>query len=377
MTHYEDVVEMEEKKKKTDEKLDGNTNQKNEKREDEDGRDLVEDDDEGLSTTTPSGSFLRRRRPLRSKRSLLSKGGEGRNPTATKHSRTTPTTTPLAAIDGSTEPTHEPTHDGQEEELAGYKKTSKLLETTMIRFTFNEPLIHPIVSSFVQRHEQLTHLSEDGLPGWASFLALYGLFYRKWMRSAMDVGLWVASISLMLIAMYDLFQNVSFVRHLVGWLFGSWFEWFENAVMMRLMLVLPQLTMITSIWRLFQNVFSGLKNLCMTCGACLSPCIQCGRLLIVTVTQVGRYVCCCCRGSQAAVEAAAKAAPSGSGIMRCYKMVQWVVTTFHRLVLGGIGRIGVWIMNHWTSMYRDIVAKRLRSGLFAGFVVVVLIYFLG
>ena len=77
------------------------------------------------------------------------------------------------------------------------------------------------------------------------------------------------------------------------------------------------------------------------------------------------------------MEAAAKAAPSGSGIMRCYKMMQWVVTTFHRLVLGGIGRIGVWIMNHWTSMYRDIVAKRLRSGLLVGVAVIVLVYFFG
>ena len=38
----------------------------------------------------------------------------------------------------------------------------------MIRISFNEPLVHPIVASFVQRHEQLTHISEDGLPGWAT-----------------------------------------------------------------------------------------------------------------------------------------------------------------------------------------------------------------
>jgi len=251
-----------------------------------------------------------------------------------------------------------------------------MLETTMIRISFNEPLVHPIVSSFVQRHEKLTHLSEDGLPGWATFLALYGLFYRKWMRTAMDAGLWVASISLMMIAMYDLFQNVSAVRHLVSWLFGSWFDWFENAVMMRIMLILPQLTIISSLWRLLQNLFGGMKNLCMTCASCMTPCLQCGRLLMMTLAECGKYVCCCCRGSQAAVNAAAKAAPSGSMVMRCYKMVNWVVTLFRRLILGGIGRIGVWLMSHWTSLYRDIVAKRLRTALVVGVLTIVLVYFL-
>lgn len=192
----------------------------------------------------------------------------------------------------------------------------------------------------------------------------------------MDVGLWVASISLMLIAMYDLFQNVSFVQHLVSWLFGSWFDWFENAVIMRLMLILPQLTIITSVWRLFQNLFGGMRNLCVTCGTCLSPCFSCGRLLVTVVREISRYLCCCCKGSQAAVEAAAKVAPTGgSMVMRCYKMMNWVVTLFRRLVLGGIGRIGVWLNSHWTSLYRDIVAKRLRSALVVGVLVVLLTWF--
>jgi hypothetical protein len=192
----------------------------------------------------------------------------------------------------------------------------------------------------------------------------------------MDIGLWVASISLMLVAMYDLFQNVSFVQHLVSWLFGSWFDWFENTVMMRLMLILPQLTIITSVWRLIQNLFGGIKNICVTCGHCLSPCLSCGKMLLTLFHEIGRYLCCCCRGSKAAVEAASKVAPnSGSIIMRCYKMTNWIITLFRRLILGGIGRIGVWLNSHWTSLYRDIVAKRMRSAIIIGLSVIVLTWF--
>ena len=60
-----------------------------------------------------------------------------------------------------------------------------------------------------------------------------------------------------------------------------------------------------------------------------------------------------------AVEAAAKAAPAGSsGLMRVYRMANWVITLFRRLVLGGIARISSWVLSHWASLYRDHIYKR-------------------
>lgn len=382
MTHYEDTSLLAEDTAKG--------NGTHEKGKEQNKKDDVASTNKTMETPRNIGkdncntNGIRNRKNKNSKRSLLSEldasDVQGNTPNQTTPlPEPSPPDVPFDATynanNTSTTTTTSTSQMTEQSKHSNYRIKSTELETTMIRISFNEPLVHPIVASFVQRHEQLTHISEDGLPGWATFLALYGLFYRKWMRTAMDVGLWVASISLMLIAMYDLFHNVSAVRHLVGWLFGSWFDWFENAVVVRLMLIVPHLAMFSNFWRLVQTLFGGMKNMCMTCASCMTPCFQCGRMLVVVIGEMGRYVCCCCRGSQAAVQAAAKATPSGSMIMRCYKMCNWIVTLFRRLILGGIGRIGTWLMSHWTSLYRDMIAKRLWTGVGVAVVVVVMTYF--
>lgn len=257
----------------------------------------------------------------------------------------------------STDPSNAPDASTQ------WEKVTYIKRTTMIRVYFNEPLIHPVVSSFVQLHEELTHLSEDGLPSWAIFLASYGLPYYKWMRTAMDIGLWVASIVMMLVAMYDLFQNVAAVRWVFGWIFGSWFEWFEKAIVLRLTafvtVILPQLQIFNGIYFAGKRLCSGLRTCCVTVGTCLRPVVACGRTICGGLTVIGRYLCCCCRGTRTAVEAAAKVAPAGSSwFMRGYRLANWMITLFRRLVLGGIARISSWILSHWASLYRDHISKQ-------------------
>lgn len=244
-----------------------------------------------------------------------------------------------------------------------WEKVTYMKRTTMIRVYFNEPLIHPVVSSFVQLHEELTHLSEDGLPSWAIFLASYGLPYYKWMRTAMDIGLWVASIVMMLVAMYDLFQNVAAVRWVFGWIFGSWFEWFEKAIVLRLTafvtVILPQLQIFNGIYFAGKRLCTGLRTCCVTVGTCLRPVVACGRTVCGGLSVLGRYLCCCCQGTRTAVEAAAKVAPTGSSwFMRGYRLANWMITLFRRLILGGIARISSWVLSHWASLYRDHISKK-------------------
>jgi hypothetical protein len=187
----------------------------------------------------------------------------------------------------------------------------------------------------------------------------------------------VASIAMMLISMYDLFQNVAIVRWMFGWLFGSWFEWFEKAIMLRLTafitVILPQLQIFNGIYFAGKRLCSGLRTCCVSVGSCLRPFAACGRSLVAGLSALGRYLCCCCRGTRTAVEAAAKAAPAGtSWFMRGYRMANWFITLFRRLILGGIARISSWVLSHWASLYRDHIYKKSSMLAVAAVVFVVL-----
>jgi len=86
------------------------------------------------------------------------------------------------------------------------------MKNQMITFKFNEPLLPVLLKRFVLENEELIPHCESGMPGWSIFLASYGFFYRREMRHLFTIAVWLASLCMMLVGIFDLFRTFPAVR---------------------------------------------------------------------------------------------------------------------------------------------------------------------
>jgi hypothetical protein len=63
----------------------------------------------------------------------------------------------------------------------------------------------------VQHDERLLKLYESGLPAWAIYAPLYGLWYRPWMRRLTYAMFVMVSVFSLVMGLYDLYKNVPYL----------------------------------------------------------------------------------------------------------------------------------------------------------------------
>ena len=92
------------------------------------------------------------------------------------------------------------------------KHRDRIMKNQMITFKFGEPLLPLLLKRFVLENEELIPHCESGMPGWSIFLASYGFFYRREMRHIFTIAVWLASLCMMLVGIFDLFRTFPVVR---------------------------------------------------------------------------------------------------------------------------------------------------------------------
>ncbi len=249
------------------------------------------------------------------------------------------------------------------------------IENVVLQFRYKEPLLHPLLQDFIACHESLIPLVEDGLPSWSLFLAGYGLYYRPWMRRTMDVIIWFASVGMMLLALYDLFQNVPLVRAFVRKYLGKWFSFIENILGAFRVFFVGIIFPINPIIGLFR----GLSN---AVYISLKVPLQFAFAILKGMGGFCRGMCSCCKafrpdtairmvktGSQIS-----KSATSGgitAPIKAFITMCQWIWRIFRSIFLVGLAKIGTYLTSHTQTIYRLYILKH-RDRLLAIFLGIVL-----
>ena len=108
---------------------------------------------------------------------------------------------------------------------------------------FDDPIFPYFVKKMLRnpQNKYILTMYERGIPSWAQFLPSYGLPYRPWMRRVMAVIIFIFSIITMLLGFYDLYKNIPQLREVLSSTFGSLFFTFEEAVILRLSVLLGYL----------------------------------------------------------------------------------------------------------------------------------------
>jgi hypothetical protein len=227
------------------------------------------------------------------------------------------------------------------------------IKNAVLQFRFKEPLLHPLLQDFVACHEKLIPLVEDGLPSWALFLAGYGLYYRPWMRRVFDIVMWLASVGMMLLALYDLFKTFPMVRNFAMNLFGTWFSAVDKIMdyfrVFFLSIIFPL------------NPFIGLvRGLGNAVVLSIRVPLQFITAILTGIMGFVRGVCSCCTRPNAAIQVAkAGSRLQPSSFMKPFKFFfatcQWGWSIFRNIFLVGLGKMGTWLTSHTQTILRFYV----------------------
>lgn len=154
---------------------------------------------------------------------------------------------------------------------------SKFHESEYLHFTiaayFDDPIFPYFVKKLLKnpRYKSLLTMYERGIPSWAQFLPSYGLPYRPWMRRVMAVVIFIFSLITMLLGFYDLYKNIPQLREFLSSTFGNFFIMFEEAIILRLSVLLGYLIASSQSFQYFllntlacTDFFKGILEICTT-----------------------------------------------------------------------------------------------------------------
>ena len=224
-------------------------------------------------------------------------------------------------------------------------------EHQVLKFRYTEPLIHPLLKDFVKHNEELIPLVEDGMPSWSMFLAGYGFYYRKWMRSTFNTVVWIASVGMMILAFYDLFQNVPMVRRYAKNLLGRWFGWLDSVMSAFRLMFLPLFVSLTPVIRGLQGIFNGMVLM-------LKPMFTFFYTLCKGCYSLIRSLCSCCKSAKdvarlgSSIGQAGSKVPSTSFVRLIYRTCKWMWNIFRSIFIVGLGKMGSYLTSHTESIYR-------------------------
>ena len=274
-----------------------------------------------------------------------------------------------------------------------------IMKNQMISFKFSEPLLPLLLKRFVLENEELIPHCESGMPGWSIFLASYGFFYRREMRHIFTIAVWLASLCMMLVGIFDLFRTFPVVRSLYilapflknhrhrhtqvrrafAWMLGNWFAWFEEAIVLRALSVLTFLlpSAALNFLKVFQMMWRAGTNLVFMLLDLLSAPLMLLQTLFRAISAIVRPVFMCCsklsslRSAASVAAPAAQAASQGQSFMsilwrEVLPFLKFLWTLFRNIILNGITKIGMWVLQHWTSFHRFVIVRHFRVIVFTG-----------
>ena len=192
------------------------------------------------------------------------------------------------------------------------KSRDTIMKNQMISFKFSEPLLPLLLKRFVLENEELIPHCESGMPGWSIFLASYGFFYRREMRHIFTIAVWLASLCMMLVGIFDLFRTFPAVRRAFAWMLGNWFAWFEEAIVLRALSVLTFLlpSAALNFLKVFQMMWRAGTTLVFMLLDLLSAPLMLMQTLFRAISAIVRPVFMCCSKLSSLRSAASVAAPA-------------------------------------------------------------------
>eukprot|EP00939_MAST-03C_sp_MAST-3C-sp1_P001873 g1873.t1 len=245
------------------------------------------------------------------------------------------------------------------------------MKNQMLTIKFEEPLIPSLLKRFVLENDELIPHCESGLPGWSIFLVSYGLFYRREMRHLFTICVWMASLIMMAVGLFDLFRTFPAVHSMFSWLLGNWFAWFEEAIVLRtasiLTFLLPQAAL--NVFWVVQSTWRGASQLAYLFISLLRAPFLVLQTLLTVCASILRPIFMCCSKIGAFGRAATPAVQSSSTIfgvawralVQLWTFAKFMWQLFRNIVLNGISRIGVWVLQHWTSFHKFVLVRYFRS----------------
>jgi len=110
-----------------------------------------------------------------------------------------------------------------------------------IAVTFDSPFLPIGLKKVVQNDARLLRFCESGIPAWAIFLPLYGLYYRPWMRTTAKILFMAVSTVSMVLGFYDLYKNIPGLRNALSVYIKPLTDWLELHASLRLSMLLTYL----------------------------------------------------------------------------------------------------------------------------------------
>jgi hypothetical protein len=167
---------------------------------------------------------------------------------------------------------------------------------------------------------------------------------------------------------------------------GNWFAWFEEAIVLRALSVLTFLlpSAALNFLKVFQMIWRAGTSFVFMLLNILSAPLMLLQTLFRAMSGIVRPVFLCCsklsslRRAANAAAPAAQAASQGQSFVsilwrEVFPFLKFLWTLFRNIVLNGITKICMWLLQHWTSFHRFVIVRHFRVIAFTGAVLSMLI----
>ena len=181
-------------------------------------------------------------------------------------------------------------------------------------------------------------------------------------------------------------NHVTQVRRAFAWMLGNWFAWFEEAIVLRALSVLTFLlpSAALNFLKVFQMIWRAGTSLIFMLLNLLSAPLMLLQTLFRVISAIIRPVFLCCsklsslRNAASLATPAAQAASQGQSFISIISrevipFLKFLWTLFRNIILNGITKIGMWVLQHWTSFHRFVIVRHFRAIVLTGSVFSVLI----
>ena len=165
---------------------------------------------------------------------------------------------------------------------------------------------------------------------------------------------------------------------------GNWFAWFEEAIVLRALSVLTFLlpSAALNFLKVFQMMWRAGTTLVFMLLDLLSAPLMLMQTLFRAISAIVRPVFMCCsklsslRSAASVAAPAAQAASQGQSFMsilwrEVFPFLKFLWTLFRNIILNGITKIGMWVLQHWTSFHRFVIVRHFRVIVFTGSILIV------
>lgn len=156
-----------------------------------------------------------------------------------------------------------------------------------IAATFDSPFLPIGLKKVVQNDARLLRFCESGIPAWAIFLPLYGLYYRPWMRTTAKILFMAVSTVSMVLGFYDLYKNIPGLRNALSMYIKPLTDWLELHASLRLSMLLTYLAAKSHLFQWFFLKLSAVTRVLHPLGRYIAAPFQGVGRVVLRVLQEG------------------------------------------------------------------------------------------